>query len=561
MVVVQTYEFNPGDSGEGTIIIPAILKLEDFGVITNVTRGSVLYAPFEGHAGAKISYDGSNTVLTLEQKTTYCLSTDDLQIIVLQDGGGGGEPATDVHVTNTPLDPVPISGSVIVTNDSDNPASVQVENWPTSFEVSNDVGNPLPVTGLVTIGNFSSSATDAFGRLRVSNPFPLFDSSHRYSDNGLWATSTTSGGTATFNANQGLVDLSVTSAANSEVIRETYRVFPYQPGKGLLIMNTFVMAPARENLRQRVGYFGQNNGCFLELNETENSLCFVRRSSVSGSIVETRVSQNGGVYGFDDLGWNVDKLNGEGPSGIELDITRAQILFMDIEWLGVGTVRMGFVIDGQFIICHKFNHANLAYSTYMTTATLPLRYEIKNLYTTGSPSTLKQICSTVISEGGYEPKGSQGSIGTPVTSPKALTNAGTFYPVVAIRLKSDRLDAVVITEALSLLGVGNNEKYEWRLLKNPSIAGGEWVSAGSESPVEYNISASSISGGETLSSGYFSASNQGSPTIDISDPSLLATQLERNSFTSTPFPLAIAVAGANASQNVFGSLDWKEISR
>lgn len=561
MFITQEYTFAPGYSGAGTITIPAILKLEDFGEITNVTRNSILYSPAEGQGGATLSYDGGNTILTLEQNTSYCLSTDSLQIVVLQDSGTGPEPAADVHVTNTALDPVNIAGSVTVENGPGNPLSANIENWPASIEVANDVGNPLPVTGLVTIGQFASSATDAFGRLRVGSPYTLFDSSHRSFDNGLWATKTVTGGSSTFNSNQGLIDLSTTTAANSEVVRETYRVFPYQPGKGLLAMSTFVMSPAKANLRQRVGYMSTQSGYFVELNDDNESLCFVERSSVSGSLVETRISQNGGVYGFNDTGWNVDKLNGEGPSGITLDITKAQIMFLDMEWLGVGTVRMGFVINGSFIICHDFHHANLIQSTYIATACLPLRYEIKNTASVASASTLKQICSTVISEGGYELRGIPDGIGTPIGSPKVMTTAGTLYPVVALQLKSTNLDSIAILSQLSLLGAGNNERYRWVLLNNATVTGGSWVSAGSDSCVEYNLTGTAVTGGKTLASGYFSSSNQGSPTIDINKASLFTLQLERDGLTGVPRPIVLAAVGANASQNVYGSLDWEEVVR
>jgi hypothetical protein len=52
--------------------------------------------------------------------------------------------------------------------------------------------------------------------------------------------------------------------------------------------------------------------------------------------------------------WNIDKLDGTGISGITLDISKAQILWMDIEWLGLGTVRIGFVINGNlFTVIHS----------------------------------------------------------------------------------------------------------------------------------------------------------------------------------------------------------------
>ena len=397
----------------------------------------------------------------------------------------------------------------------------------------------------------NSPNIDSFGRLRVSNPFTLFDSSHRYADNGLWSTGTTTGGAATFNAAQGLVDLDVTAASGSEVIRETTKVFSYQPGKSLLVLNTFVMSPAKTNLRQRVGYYGTQNGYYLELNNT--TVSFVERSFVTGGVVNTPVAQ---------ASWNVDPMDGSGPSGITLDLTKAQILFMDLEWLGVGTVRLGFIIDGNFYVCHKFHHANIIASTYITTASLPLRYEITNTGATSGASTLKQICSTVLSEGGYQLNGLQQAIGTPVTTPINLAVAGTFYPIVSLRLKTspDRLDGIAICTAISVIATSSGA-YNWQFRANGTTTGGTWVSAGVNSSVNYNITGTAYTGGRILASGFFSVSNQGSTQVDILKEALFKTQLERNGLTSTPFELTIVVATDNAGGDILASMDWEEISR
>jgi hypothetical protein len=393
--------------------------------------------------------------------------------------------------------------------------------------------------------------TDAFGRVRIAQPLTLFDSSHRYRDNGLWNTSTASGGTAVFSPNEGLVNLNVTGTAGSEVIRETAKVFSYQPGKSLLVMNTFVMAPAQTNLRQRVGYFGTENGIYIELRD--NTLSFVERSLVTGVVTETVVDQ---------ASWNADTMDGNGPSGITLDITKAQILFMDIEWLGEGTVRIGFIIDGNFIVCHRFNHANLITSTYITTASLPLRYEILN-GSTATATTLKQVCSTVISEGGYELRGAQQAVGIPITAARTFAAAGSYYPIIGIRLKTTRLDAIVIPTAISVLGTGNGKNYAWRIVQSTTITGGAWISAGVDSAVEYNLTGTSAAGGRILAQGYLNSSNQGSPTINILKEALFASQLERDSFTSTAYELVIEVAVGTTSggESVFASIDWEEISR
>lgn len=565
MYVLQNWTFTPGNEGEGTIEIPGVYAIEQFAHITNLTRNIPFFDPEEYEATIVLTDDGVSTTLTLRQNTSFCNSADELQIVMydLYSGGGSG-PSSNVAVTNWPASQN-INGAVSVTGE---------------VEVKNDTGNPLPVSGTVTanqgtspwvvsgnvtttstVSAFPYMSTDAFGRLRTSAPYTLFDSSHRFADNGLWSTATITGGTATFNAAQGLVDLTLTTAANAEVVRETTKVFAYQPGKSLLVMDTFVFNTPKTNLRQRVGYYGAANGYYLELNDDVNSLCFVERSSVSGSLVETRISRTGGVYGPSDTGWNVDPLNGTGPSGLTLNVDKCQILFLDMEWLGVGTVRLGFVINGVFILCHQFQHANLLTSTYITSASLPMRYEIKNIAATASASTMKQICTTVISEGGYELRGAQQSIGTPITAAKTLTVAGTYYPVVSLQLKTSRLDAIAILTAISILGNGNNEVYEWRVIYNAAISGGTWVSAGTDSSVEYNLTGTGITGGRVLASGYTSASNQGSPSIDILKEALFAFQLERNGLTATPYTLSIAIAGAAASQSVYASMDWEEVSR
>ena len=391
---------------------------------------------------------------------------------------------------------------------------------------------------------------DAFGRLRVSNPLTLFDSSHRYRDNNLWSSLVVgTGSTVGFVTAQGLINIGIGTTAGCSVIRETTKVFAYQPGKSLLVLNTFVMNAPKTNLRQRVGYFGADNGMYFEVDG--DTAYFVERSLSTGS--ETKVSQTD---------WNIDKLDGTGVSGITLNPSKAQILWMDIEWLGLGTVRMGFVIDGKFIHCHSFHHANLITSTYITTASLPVRYEIANTGITTSVSNLKQVCSSVISEGGYNLNGIQQAVGIPVTTPRTLTTAGTFYPIISLRLKTspNNLDAIVILTALSAMPIATGA-YNWQIRASGTTGGGTWVSAGVDSAVEYDITGTSHTGGRILGSGFISASNQGTTQIDILKEALFKFQLERNGLTSTPFEISLVVASNGNGDTVVASMDWEEVSR
>ena len=437
--------------------------------------------------------------------------------------------------------------------------ALSITNLLTSISVN--TSSTFPISGSVTVLNpvtqFTTSPQptqlDAFGRLRISSPMTLFDSSHRYRDNNLWSTLSANGGSVSFNPSQGLMELNVTNTAGASAIRETTKVFSYQPGKSLLVMNTFVMASSATNLRQRVGYFGDQNGIYFQLDD--GNISMVERSLVTGSITESVVSRSN---------WNGDKLDGTGSSGIVLNITKAQILWMDIEWLGLGTVRVGFIINGQFIVCHSFHHANIIDSTYITTASLPLRYEIINKGATVGSRTMKQICSTVISEGGYELRGLQQAVSIPITAPRTFAVAGTFYPIISIRLKTtpDRLDAIVILTALSILGQGNGINYNWQVKASGVTTGGSWVDAGVDSAVEYNITGTSYAGGRILASGFLNASNQASPNLDILKEALFKFQLERNNLTKTPFELTLVAASDTTNgSGMFASMDWEEVSR
>ena len=340
--------------------------------------------------------------------------------------------------------------------------------------------------------------TDAFGRLRVSEPYTMFDSSNRYAIDNQFDTSTVTGGSITFLPNEAAVRMDVTTASGAEVVRQSYRSMLYQPGKGLLVLATFVMNTAKANLRQRVGYFGTQNGLYFELTgATPGTKAFVMRTYVGGSVDNTtrRVEQSA---------WNGDKLDGTGASGLTLDLSYPQILWMDFEWLGVGNVRCGFIINGQYIVCHTYQNANVTgTSVYMTTAILPVRYEITNTAATGTASFLKQICSTVLSEAGYE----QTSIEHVATMTSATTNTylnTTYKPLVSIKLASGSLGAVVIPYNVNFLPT-TADNYQIALFKNGTLTSASYGAVSSDANVEFDITASAITGGTLVYSEFLTS--------------------------------------------------------
>lgn len=418
--------------------------------------------------------------------------------------------------------------------------------------------------GSVTGANPSGMAVDAFGRMRTSQPLTLFDSFHRYQDNGRVNTANSAFDSYfEHNANSSSIICHVGTSNGAYVYRESSRVFAYQPGKSLQILQTYVMAPAQTGLRQRYGYFGVDNGIFIE--QDGHNLYFVIRNRTNGTISETRVSQ---------ANWNVDTLDGtntgawtEGqpvqnrnPSALKLDMSKAQIMFLDVEWLGLGTVRCGFVINGRLIHCHSFHHANILTTPYMGTACLPVRAEIQNTANTGNASNLRIVCSTVISEGGYELRGRPRTAGHGANTGYDLAVADTWYPVACIRLKSERADGIVIPRDINLgAASASGSVIKYKIVVGAAVSGGLWISAGTDSSVQYNINAASFSGGTDYISGFATVTNQASVPVRLVD-SIFRYQLERNSFNGTNTVFLIAAQTSKAGDDVFAAIDWEEVT-
>ncbi len=348
--------------------------------------------------------------------------------------------------------------------------------------------SPIPIS-------IGGTNVDAFGRLRVSQPYTLFDSQNRYAADNQFDVATTGTGTTTFLPNEAAVKMEVTGAGVGSVLRQTYRSFPYQPGKGLLVLATFVMDSSMSlNLTQRVGYYNDQNGVFFQ--RVDGVYSFVLRSYVTGSVSNARTVNQ------DD--WNGDKLDGTGASGYTLDPSKAQILWMDFEWLGVGSVRCGFIINGEYIVCHTFNNANEITNVYMTTAILPVRYEI---VTTGSAvaASMKAICCSVVSEGGFE----QTSIDHVARRTTILGTIGTtFLPVVSIRLASGRTGAVVLPNRVQVLPT-TNQNYEVALIKNPTLTAASWTAVPTDSNVEFDVAATATTGGSIVQTDYVTSTGSG----------------------------------------------------
>lgn len=393
----------------------------------------------------------------------------------------------------------------------------------------------------------SDNATgDAFGRLRVGLPYTLFDSKQLFDNSPLyWDDQQVSGSgtTSNYSSNRASSTLLVAGTTAGKRVRQTFQSFNYQPGKSTLVFMTSVFdkSGGGTGITRRMGLMNDDNGIFLEDNAGTYSIC--RRSNATGTPVDTTITQSS---------WNVDPLDGTGPSGITIDFSKSQIFVIDLEWLGVGRVRVGFNIDGVVVVAHEFNHANSLDVVYMSSPNLPLRYEIENSGA-GTASELEAICSSVMVEGADNRIGTIRSASTGNTHLNA-NSEGTLYAGVGIRLKSAYIGTSV--ELLHSSSVATTtDPYEWAIIFNPTVAGTFTYNGLTNSAVEvaYGALANTVSGGTLIDSGFVSEAS--SVLSNINNSLNLGAAIDG---TVDEIILTIRPLGANA--DIHSSLTWKELN-
>ena len=376
-----------------------------------------------------------------------------------------------------------------------------------------------------------SGMVDAFGRARVSEPFTLFDSTLRYTKRtDLWYESTIGGGLTNYLVNESSLELTTTTASGDTVLRRTKRNLPYEPGKSMMIMQSFKGNTPIAGLIQEVGLFDDDNGVMVRASGT--TVQMVVRSKASGSVVENVVNQSS---------WNIDTLS-------ELNFSNVNIFIADLEWLGSGRVRVGFVLDGEIRYCHEFNHANNQNSVYMTTATLPLSYRLQNSSAIASSATLKEIAATVISEGGYEPRGPIFTGGAGIAGVKSTTSETLF---AAIRMASGRTGNVIMPAQVDV-AVDGNAIAKWRLYLNPTISG-VWTPAENGRGNVEVMASGTFSSGTIISTGLLS----GQSNSAFSPESALALSLGRDANGNSD--VLMLTVQCETAMKTTGQIGWREL--
>ena len=389
---------------------------------------------------------------------------------------------------------------------------------------------------------------DAFGRVRVSDPVTIFDAAHQYNLNLLvWDTGLSLGtGAVTHLPLESAVALTTGGTASGARGVIQSRVYHrYQPGKSQLIMCTGAFGAEVADVRKRYGYFDADNGLFFE--QTSAGVGAVLRSRTTGSVVDTRIEQ---------ADWNLDPLDGTGPSEITVDFEKAQIFLFDLEWLGVGRVRFGIVLGGAIIYVHEFDHINTLTGPYMVSANLPIRAEIENTGVTAGINTWKQICASVISEGGQEDDRAFLFSGGNGTTTVAVT---TRRPILTIRPK-------LLFNSLTNRGqvipaereIYTSASAEYELVLNGALTGASFASADDDSVAELDVSATAISGGTVVKGGYVATSGPGQVRGAGRNGLLGRLALVLDATGAVPDTLSIVATSFSGTANMSATMAWRE---
>jgi len=415
---------------------------------------------------------------------------------------------------------------------------------------------PVPWSGLVQswlsagsqhiepsigLNSVTGGASDAFSRLRVSDPTTLFDSQMEYDANPLlWVEKATGTGAASFSQAKAQVDFSV--AAGDSIIRQSRAYMRYQPGKSQLVILTGNLGAATAGVVKRIGYFDDENGVFVQLDG--DGLSFVLRSSTSGTPTDEVVAQ---------ADWNTDTQS-------DLDTTKAQIIIFDLEWLGVGRVRCGFYRDGLPVIAHQFLNTNRKPGVYMATANLPVRYEMVS--TTGAASDMAQICASVISEGGFEEdRGIPFAVNTGVVG-QACGTAG-LIPVMSLRMGTAFAGKVargqLLPESVDLYVTGAACLYE--IHYGGVVGGASYAQVNASSLAEYDVAGTALTGSFALEGGFVAATGTNPTNRRGSDSKTLVSKLPLSLDVDgeNPIPITVMAQGIGDTATVYANIGWREL--
>lgn len=396
--------------------------------------------------------------------------------------------------------------------------------------------------------NTDNAAGDAFSRLRVSSPEYVFDSSFEYDLQPLLfeAITAETGATVAHESTERSALMTFASTpTGGKAIMQSYEHFRYQPGRSHLVFVTFNLLGGVADVLKFAGYSNGANGIELQLNGTQARFALLSDTSKGDEFVN-------------QADWNIDPLDGTGPSGKTLDLTKTNILVIDFQWLGVGRIRVGFDIDGIIAVAHEFVHAGIQSVAYMQTANLPVRV---GMISTGTVSTtMRFICCSVISEGGQiDPTGYalthnvEGTAGN-----QARAHIVSIRPKTTFNSLPNRSKFAL--ESVDILVTGNSPVL-LELVLGQAITGASYVDVNSTYSAMEASAAGALNGDPAIvvGSGYVAASAQSKSASARSLAVRYPLTLDAAGAVRGLGTLTLLATGTNAASNIRVALSWREV--
>ena len=386
--------------------------------------------------------------------------------------------------------------------------------------------------------NFSSA-----NRLKVSPYQTVFFNTFQYGlESDVWDQRITGIASATHNPESSNITMSVGVTTGSKVIRQTRNVMRYIPGRAATLSFAIRLDTPQVGIRRRFGLFNDTDGFFFE--DDGGTYSCVVRNTTAGITSDTKIVR-------DD--WNGDKLDGNGWSQYTADATKIQMVSFDYEWYGAGQVGFNWIIGGEKINIHKHNTANVAERPWSSTPFLPVRCELENVTGVAGTHYMYQGSNSLVQEGEPEKLGILISQSTAVAG-KTMAVANTYYPIVSLRLKSSALGAILLLRSLQA-ATNDNTNVFWRLVENPTLTGASWVDHGDpNSFAQYDLSATEMTGGTTLISGFTIAG--GSTLTEVDRYADL--QMGRSGIGTISDIYTLACASPNTNKAALAVLNWIE---
>lgn len=395
----------------------------------------------------------------------------------------------------------------------------------------------------VSVEHPHNAEVDAYHRLRVSQPYTVFDSKHLHDKQPLtWDEKITGSGTSIHVSGHAAIELH-TIISGDEIIRQSKRRFNYQPGKGQYILLTMNLRGLQDGIIKTVGIGDHRNGLFFCASGETFGL-----QRVSNGVTQEVIPQSS---------FNADTMDGSGVSTITLDFTKTQLLYIDYAWLGVGTVRFGCFVGGRPYLMHSINSANVIETAFITSPNLPVRYAIAQFASV--TGYMDHLCTTVISDGGSNPKGLMRSASTRGDHVDANV-IGIHYPLLGLRHKDNYQDISIDIEKISVLSETTDD-FLWRLSLNPVVSGAGWAANYTDVDAESALQVARGSLAFTIPSGSEGAiisEDFGSVRIQQSVEDIKNAIGLGMTIAGVKDELVLSVMPLSANADIQGAITWRE---